>query len=132
MENAKISDSHVTSKSIDLCIRGKFSSESFSTSTSSSSEPSGSLEALGSHKVDGAAGREGRIGVNHPSGVTHTHTVHTGCTDCTQEQVLSQVSVCRQLTKQTVYHLRFFSGKLSTKPLMQNDTTSYKRTETEK
>ena len=73
-----------------------------------------------------------RIRVNHPSRVTHTHTVHTGCTDCTQEQVLSQVRFCRQLTVQTVQYFRFFSGKLSTKPLTQNDTTSYKRTETEK
>ena len=129
-DNAQISASYLTGQSSDLHIRQEFSSESFFTSTSSSSEPSVSSEALGSHKVNGAAGREGRFWVNHPSRVTHIHTVHTGCTDCTQEQVLSQVSVCRQSTVQAVQYFRFFSGKLSTNPLTQNDATSYKRTKT--
>ena len=90
-------------------------------------------EALGQYKVDGAAGREGRVWGESSSGVTHsTHTVHTECTDCTPGQVLSQDIVCKLLTVQSVQDFRFFSGIKSTKPLTQNDATSYKRSKVEK
>ena len=111
--NAQISDSHMTGQSSDLHIGGEFSSESFSTSTSSSSEPSDSLEALGQNKVDGAARRDGRVWSESSSGVTHsTHTVHTECTDSTPGQVLSQDIVCKLVTVQSVQNSGFSVAKV--------------------
>ena len=109
-DNAQISGSHMTGQSSDLCIGGKFSSESFSTSTSSSSEPSGSLEALGSGKVDGAARREGRIGVNHPSGVTHTHTLYTQGVQTVHKNKFSHKSVSADNQLYRQYNISGFSA----------------------